>query len=349
MYESFLDGINVITLDVGWIFSAGCVWSDIDFHDRLLTSTLWPLALLGLLAITYVIAVRRNSACCETKLENIRHKHLSALLLLSFLVYSSVSSTVFQTFACDSLDDGESYLRADYRILCTDTKHKRFQAYAGIMIVVYPVGIPPLYSFLLYRHREVLSNFEVEKSTAQPISDLWEPFRPNVFYYGVIECGRRVLLTGVVVFIFPNDAAQIAITVINSFFFVVFEVLSPYKYVSDAWLSRSGHIIVLISMFDALLLKVDVSEERSESQNVFGGVLVAVNVLLILAIVVEAIFICYASRRQRQVEEISNPSQSSFRRRLGASIGQEEAAVNDSPRHPASNHSVVASPGVVLV
>lgn len=39
--------------------------------------------------------------------------HFSAVLWLTFLVYSTVSSTLFQTWACKQLDDGGDYLRAD--------------------------------------------------------------------------------------------------------------------------------------------------------------------------------------------------------------------------------------------
>ncbi|CAN0344433.1 unnamed protein product, partial [Scytosiphon promiscuus] len=74
-------------------------------------------------------------------------------------------------------------------------------------------------------------------------------YRPERYYYEVVECGRRIMLTGVVVFIFPNDAAQIAITILTTFFFfAVFEILSPYKSESDMWLSRGGHVIVFLSM-----------------------------------------------------------------------------------------------------
>ncbi|CAN0474933.1 unnamed protein product, partial [Scytosiphon promiscuus] len=157
VYQTFLSGLNIINLDIGFVISAGCLWSDIDFHDRLIVSTLWPLLVLGFLAMTYAIALRRNPGSYDSVREKISNKHLTSVLLLLFFVYSSVSSTVFQMFACDPLDDGIEYLRADYRIFCTDAKHRALQVYAVLMIVVYPVGIPLLFFGLLYRHREVLS------------------------------------------------------------------------------------------------------------------------------------------------------------------------------------------------
>ena len=50
----------------------------------------------------------------------IRRKHRTVFLLLTFLVFSSESSMVFQTLACETLDAEVEYLRADYRIQCTD-------------------------------------------------------------------------------------------------------------------------------------------------------------------------------------------------------------------------------------
>ncbi|CAM9981073.1 unnamed protein product, partial [Scytosiphon promiscuus] len=139
-----------------------------DFHDRLLVGTIGPLVVVGFLGITFWIAMRRNGAASHAAVaEKIRQKHQTALLLLTFLVYSSVSSMVFQTFACETLDDGVEYLRADYRIYCTDTKHKAMEVYAGVMILVYPVGIPLLYAALLYQHRDVLSDAHADKTAAQ--------------------------------------------------------------------------------------------------------------------------------------------------------------------------------------
>ena len=87
------------------------------------------------------------------------------------------------------------------------------------------------------------------------------------------------MLTGVVVFIHPEDAAQIAVTIVITLaFFVVSEVVLPYDSSTGTWISRSGHIVVFISFCIALVAKVDVSSERESSQNAFGGVLVALNI-----------------------------------------------------------------------
>ncbi|CAM9384239.1 unnamed protein product [Ectocarpus fasciculatus] len=207
VYQDFLSAIDVVNFDLGSVFAAGCVWSDMDFHDRLLVVTTGPLVVVGFLAMTYGIAMRRNSAAGHHSAADKIHRETSdgsPTLDVLGIDYSSVSSTVFQTFACETLDDGIEYLRADYRIHCTDATHEAFQVYAGSMIFVYPLGIPLLYASLLFQRRDVLADDGADKTAAQPISGLWEPYRPERFYCEVVECGRRVMLTGVVVFIFPT-------------------------------------------------------------------------------------------------------------------------------------------------
>ena len=93
------------------------------------------------------------------------------------------------------------------------------------------------------------------------------------------------MLTGVVVFIFPGDAAQVAVTIVISFtFFVISEAAGPYESTVDTWLSRAGHVVLFFSFFGALLYKVDVSNEREASQEAFSIMLVAVHIFLVLAV-----------------------------------------------------------------
>ncbi|CAN0538703.1 unnamed protein product, partial [Laminaria digitata] len=80
----------------------------------------------------------------------------SASLLLAFWVYSSFSYTIFQTFSCDDLDDGKAYLRADYSLECSTTRHSAFKTYSLFMACVYPVGIPAVFAWCLARNRRDL-------------------------------------------------------------------------------------------------------------------------------------------------------------------------------------------------
>ena len=187
------------------MLSAGCIWPGLDFHDRLLFTTLAPLGTLAYLGATYAFAVGKTKrqpmqssptqVSRATAREMVDRKHMSVLLLMTFLVYSSVSSSIFRMFACERLDDGKVYLRADYQILCTDNKHRTLQTYAGLMIVVYPMGIPLMYAILLYRLRGILKPGGPARfycPSASTINNLWSPYRPALYFYEVsVFCRSR--------------------------------------------------------------------------------------------------------------------------------------------------------------
>ena len=281
--------------------STGC-FLDINFHDRLLWTTIAPIATMGLLGVTYAIAVHANRGSPEIALRNARHKHVSAALLVTFLVYSSASSVVFQMFACDDLDDGKRYLRADYTIECDSRMHRMLQVYASFMIVLYPVGIPALYTGILLKNRKLLQHKEDREDSlvVRSTADLWKPYKPQAFFYEVVECARRILLAGVVVFIYPNTAAQIAVTLAIAVVFVfVSEGMAPYESQWDAWISRIGHAVVFASMYLALLLKVDVSGENSSSQTTFEAILVGAHGCMVLAVMLEAVIMAVSVKNEK--------------------------------------------------
>lgn len=196
------------------------------------------------------------------------------------------------------------------------------------MILLYPVGIPVVYGIILFRHRDILRNrrrHSVQSVDVEVTADLWKQYRPERFYYEVVECGRRVTLTGVIVFIYPNTAGQVAITLVLAFAFVMIsESLAPYALSQDAWLSRVGHIVVFLSMFQALLLKVDVSDERSDSQEVFGGVLLVANICMVLTVIVEAIIITRSFFRREDSVALEETQAPSRRKTLSAARVMED-------------------------
>ena len=115
VYRQFLEGIaSLISLDLGLVVSVGCI-ATTDFDDRLIISTLGPIIALGALGVSLQAAVRTNHGSPEA-IQTVRREHFSMALLVAFLICSSVSSTVFRMFGCETLDGGR-YLRANYTCL----------------------------------------------------------------------------------------------------------------------------------------------------------------------------------------------------------------------------------------
>lgn len=139
--ESFLGYIDLVNLDLAWMLSAGCL-IDTDLYDSLLVSTIGPLAVAGLVLVSRTAALRRCTASDQDRHSKCERRHASALFWVSFLAYSTTSATIFQTFACDDIDDGTSFLRVDHSAQCYTPKHKGCMGYAAVMIIVYAFVIP---------------------------------------------------------------------------------------------------------------------------------------------------------------------------------------------------------------
>ena len=84
------------------------------------------------------------------------------VLLILFLSYTSTSTTIFRAFRpCDQLDENyhgsDSYMHDDYSVSCKSARRVFILAYAALMVLVYPVGIPLASFCLMWRHREQLN------------------------------------------------------------------------------------------------------------------------------------------------------------------------------------------------
>ena len=337
VYERFLSVIDAVNLNVGILLSRSCL-VDINFYGRLLFATVGPLVVLGVLLATYNASRFRNRHS-RIGLQAAKSKHLSIALFIMFIVYSPVSFAIFQTFVCEKLDDDVEYLRADYSLTCSTGIHAGMMAYAGLMILVYPVGIPAIYAWWLFSNRNDLAKVGAPGASTrdtskldhlQPMRDLWAPYKPHRYYYEVVECGRRIALTGLAVFLMPGSAAQSAIEVLlSALFMTISDVLSPFVDPFDAWLYRTGSWIIFLSMFLALLLKVDASDEDSQSQESFAKVLIAAHVGMILVVLGQAVL--SVKRSLVAVRDIPVASQSShsqtFLRDCEAKEGAELASI----------------------
>ena len=186
-YDALMDAIGVFLLDLIEPMPLECYRQsgiDLNQHVQLLIRTLVPLAIL-LVSIIYRqhllfvagwkrrAAGRSQDAPAPTRkglLHTPGHKRgglevarayevladelLTWNFVLFFLLYPSNSAKIFATLRCETFHDspGEpkpSFLRTDLSIDCNDPWHHTMEAYAVVMIFVYPIGIPCVYAYLL--------------------------------------------------------------------------------------------------------------------------------------------------------------------------------------------------------
>ncbi|CAM9262163.1 unnamed protein product, partial [Laminaria digitata] len=297
VYKAFVSKLNPINLDIDFVLSSSCLVAT-DFYDRLLFATTTPLLVIALLAGSYLIGryVNRSS---EFALRAVRHKHMSAVLYVAFVVYSPVSYIIFQTFSCDQLDDGNTYLRADYSLSCLTSRHSWYETYALVMAGVYPIGIAAVFTCFLVRHRlDLVKPGRATIVHLEPLRGLWVAYKPSRYYFEVVECGRRVILTGIAAFVYPSSAAQLAIVLLLAVVFVFLsEALSPFERRVDMGLYRWGNGIIVASMYVAFLMQVDVGTNTTEALLTFSGVLIAANAFMVVTVMIQTALLVKEWRR----------------------------------------------------
>ncbi|CAM9807566.1 unnamed protein product, partial [Laminaria digitata] len=307
-YDKFLSYLSFANFDIGMMMSYTCIFSP-DFDGRLLLATVIPLVVVSILATAHC-ATKTLHTSLSHQIVAVRRKVLSLALFFMFFIYSSVSYTIFQTFLCDPLDDGEVYLQADYSLKCSTKLHKAYTVYASLMIAVYPIGIPAFFGWWLVRNRTYLN--KPDRQTVvnlQPFSGIWGTYKPQRYYYEVVECCRRIALTMASVFLVPNTVNQIAVVLsLAGAFMFLSESMSPFESSVDMSLYRWGNGVVLASMYVALLLKANESNEKSGLVSAFGGVLITANVAMIVAVLVQSMLLGKAWRAlNTTVEEVFHP------------------------------------------
>ncbi|KAG5187182.1 hypothetical protein JKP88DRAFT_254102 [Tribonema minus] len=285
-YLDFLRGIDFLTFDLRWLTSPGCAMN-VNFYERLLLSTVVPLIVCGIIFIPrgcLRYRTRAGRTFNGAQLRTLVEKDLNTLLVFTFLIFSGVSLTVLQTFSCDDFPlIGKSYLRADYSIQCNTPKHTAYQVYAGVMVLVYPLGIPALFAWVLiysfgWRRDEARSAAADQFSRSATF--LWAPYTAHAHYWECIECLHRLMLAGMLVFIPPDTAALGAVACLFAFVMaVVYEQVTPHQETREKRLYTLGYSIVFVSMFTSQLMQYKHVGDTSEQ--VIGGLLIALNVLLL--------------------------------------------------------------------
>jgi hypothetical protein len=176
----------------------------------LLCVTLFPLAMIGFL----VLVGARMSA--------LRTRCFTVALAISYVVLPTVTTVIFGAFPCDDFSSSDenadrvaaSYLRADYSISCKTSKYQLFKIYAGIMILLIPIGIPVTYFVVLWRRRQRIKQTVEEREKDEELSSvafLFESYKPQFWWFEIFETCRRLALTGALGAIKPGTISQLAV------------------------------------------------------------------------------------------------------------------------------------------
>jgi hypothetical protein len=224
---------GMVSLDFISFLPLGCM-APAHFYNTLLVYTLVPLLTSIILIGSYFVLRKRT----DRRSVFLRNKLFEVFLAMTFILLPSISVKIFSTFACHHFDDGTSFLTVDYSIDCNASEHTFYRGYAGAMILIYPIGIPFSYWFLLWRRRHLLNGKQREKEeemseekalkealelraaneeehqSLKALSFLYGSYEPKYWWFEVFETLRKLALTGFLVFLAPGTAAQVSFSMI---------------------------------------------------------------------------------------------------------------------------------------
>ena len=133
-----------------------CVTGHVEFYQTLKTMTLLPLVVVLLRLGSYFW--NRRASVTMGRVRYVWTKVQRDIVVVLFLMQPLASKVAFQTYVCtDPMDDGGIYLEADLTLRCDTVRHTFYLVYAGLMIVIWPVGVTALFAVALYRSRERIS------------------------------------------------------------------------------------------------------------------------------------------------------------------------------------------------
>ena len=155
---------------------------------------------------------------------------LPVALFISFLAFPLVSTKAFQAFPVEELGD-TAYMKADYRVQSGSPKHTEIKRWAYLAILLYPVGIPFLYGYMLYKVRYTLLNRE-RSPLSSALAFLHEPFKPPYFWWELVLVAQKLITVGFLaldVFWPPGSFVQLLLGMTVSFVFMTVQMqVQPY-------------------------------------------------------------------------------------------------------------------------
>ena len=128
-------------------------------------------------------------------------------LYVSFLSYPIVTNIAFEAFSCYDFEGGRSWLIADVAIECNTGSHDLAQALAWTAVAMYPMGLILLNAWLLYSAREAIRS-ERPTSLSRALRFLHGDLKPHLFWWELMEMGRRFILIGLFV-VWPFHQGQV--------------------------------------------------------------------------------------------------------------------------------------------
>jgi len=233
-----------------------------------------------------------------------------SVLFFIYVILPSISTSVLTYFSCSRFDDGFRrglrVITSELSIKCTNKRYRKWRVYAGIMIGIWPVGVPLVFATLLWRDRAKLNPALDEPRRAKDGVDkteglqrrerrhmeainqreklelrdadhslealkfAFEDYEPRCYLFPIFEIVRRIFLTSVLTIFYPGSTRQSVIGLLGAMLAgVVYNHFEPFIEDDDNTVSAVAQGDLVLIYFAALA--VFTSEEADDSRQAFSS------------------------------------------------------------------------------
>lgn len=190
-------------------------------------------------------------------------------------------------------------MTADYGISCDSSKYKFGVIWASVMILIYPIGFPLYFFYLLYDIRNDIISIlttptpihKIPINNQQKLRSLhffYSAYKSSFWWWEIMETFQRIMLTGVLVLIEQGSEIQIIVGgLLTLFFLYLYARYEPFQDQFILSIKILSYWQLLFVFWISLLIKVEIN---SLSNSLLGGLLF----LVIFANILNDIFnICW--------------------------------------------------------
>ena len=170
---------------------------------------------------------------------------------LLLLLYPSLCNRILLVFHCE-LIDGNWYLVEDVAEQCFTAQWAPYGALAVIALFCFPLGFPVWILCVLQRNAHKLHQTRFQNR----YGFVYLAYAPGMHFGELMECLRKFVLVGAVVFFFPGTSAQVALGLVIAYFFMLYQMnMKPF---SDGIVNHMQTIAltaITMTLFCGLALK----------------------------------------------------------------------------------------------
>eukprot|EP01045_Picozoa_sp_COSAG04_P003609 COSAG04_NODE_148_length_22826_cov_11.360026_4_plen_2104_part_00 len=269
-----VDFIKLLFLDVRKIVMLDC-WNIGGFYGKIVTNIVAvPAFIVGVCVLIYIsqkrtlMAVIEAGAADTSGLEVLTVKLKQNLFLGIFLVYPTITTTLFRVPQCEYFGDS-GFHEDDYTIDCGTTKFQATVAFAVFIIILIPIGVPAIFMILMLRAKKSLGGAvnETALGGAKLVPDdaddeadsygfLIRDYRPQYWYHEIVTYSRKLLLGGISVVMGRGTMAQTYFVISTEAFYLMHHMRTyPFVNYKHNVIEALGHCALMLLYAISLILR----------------------------------------------------------------------------------------------